>query len=74
MPGTSECRIIHIATGMTIVEGDPIVNLVYNTHTKFNFCVFGEFDLANTGGPTAGDVDVIRRLITQWGGGLMDHV
>ncbi|HWE01799.1 MAG TPA: hypothetical protein VG326_05265 [Tepidisphaeraceae bacterium] len=74
MPGTSECRIIRVATGMTIVEGDPIVNLVYNTHTKFNFCVYGEFDLANTGSPTAGDVDVIRRLVTQWGGGLMDHV
>jgi hypothetical protein len=50
------------------------VNLVYNTHTQFKFCVFGEFDLANTGSPTAGDVDVIRRLVTQWGGALTDRV
>lgn len=74
LPGTSECRIVHLAPGMQIVEGDPIVNLVYNTHTKFTFVVYGDFDLANSGTATPGDADVIRRLITQWGGRVSDTV
>ncbi|HET6247333.1 MAG TPA: BRCT domain-containing protein [Tepidisphaeraceae bacterium] len=71
---TSECRIIKVAPGQQIVEGDLILNLIYNTHTKFTFVVYGDFDLAGTGQATAGDADIIRRLITQWGGRVTDQV
>jgi hypothetical protein len=74
LEGTSECRIIHVAPGQQIVEGDLILNLIYNTHTRFAFVVYGEFDLANTGQPNAADADVLRRLVTQWGGRVMDQV
>lgn len=74
LPGTSECRIINLTPGYQIIEGDPILNLVYNTHTHFNFVVYGDFDLANTGLTTPGDVDVVRRLVTQWGGHLNDQI
>jgi len=74
MDSTSECRIIHLAQGEHIVEGDLVLNLVYNTHTRFAFMVYGDFDLANNGQPTPGDADVVRRLITQWGGRVMDQV
>jgi hypothetical protein len=74
LPNTAECRIIKVATGQTIVEGDIIMNLVYDVHTKYNFVVYGEFDLANTGQATPGEADVVRRLCGQWGGRVMDHV
>jgi len=73
LEGTSECRIIKQGV-LPIVEGDLILNLVYNTHTKFAFAVYGEFDLANSGQATPGDADVIRRLVSQWGGRTMDQV
>jgi hypothetical protein len=74
MDGTSECRIIHVAPGQQIVEGDLILNLIYNTHTRFAFVIYGDFDLANNGQPNAADADVLRRLVTQWGGRVMDQV
>ncbi|MDB5332669.1 MAG: hypothetical protein JWP03_3820 [Phycisphaerales bacterium] len=74
LANTAECRIIKVATGQTIVEGDIIMNLVYDVHTKYNFVVYGEFDLANTGQATPGEADVVRRLCTQWGGRVMDQV
>ena len=52
LPGTAECRVIHVEPAMTIAEGDLILNIVYNTHTKFSFCVYGSFDLAQTGTAT----------------------
>ena len=73
LPGASECRIIKTA-GVGIVEGDLILNLIYNTHTKFDFLVYGDFDLANSGQANPGDAEVIRRLVSQWGGKLTDQV
>ena len=66
--------VLRDKNGAPIVEGDLILNLVYNAHTKFNFVVYGDFDLAGTDRPTPGDAEVIRRLITQWGGRVTDQV
>ncbi|MDB5302323.1 MAG: hypothetical protein JWO87_3986 [Phycisphaerales bacterium] len=74
LPNTAECRIIKVATGQTIVEGDLIMNLVYDVHTKYNFVVYGDFDLSGTGQFTPGEADVVRRLCTQWGGRVSDQV
>jgi multidrug efflux pump subunit AcrA (membrane-fusion protein) len=74
LPNTAECRIIKVATGQTIVEGDLIMNLVYDVHTKYNFVVYGAFDLSGTGQFTPGEADVVRRLCTQWGGRVSDQV
>lgn len=74
LPGGSECRVIKVATGEHLVEGDIIRNLVYNPNTKYDFVVYGDFDLANIGQPNAADAEVIRRLVTQWGGRIDDHV
>ncbi len=65
---SSECRVVHITPGAVLTEGDLIANLVYDAHTKYNFFVFGDFDLSNAGRPNAPDAEVIKRLITQWGG------
>src|SRR5665213_3310662 len=74
LPGGSECRIIRVATGEHIIEGDIIMNLVYNPHTKFEFVVYGDFDLANLNQPSPGDARVMERLVEQWGGRLSTNV
>ena len=73
-PRQSECRIVRQTQGQSIIERDIISNLVYDKNTKYNFVVFGEFDLDGNGTPTPGDTEVIRRLITQWGGQLQNAV
>lgn len=67
-PTTSECRITRLQPGMTLSEGDLIANLVYDRNTKYNFLVYGNFDLDRNSVATPGDAEVIKRLITQWGG------
>ncbi len=71
---SSECRIVKIEPGQIISEGDPIENLVYDPHTKYNFYVFGNFDLAGNGRPNPNDTNFIKQLVTQWGGKLIDQV
>jgi hypothetical protein len=71
---SSECRIVKIQPGAIISEGDLIANLVYDPHVKYNFFVFGNFDLAENGRPNANDAAFIKQLITQWGGKLIDKV
>jgi hypothetical protein len=70
---SSECRIVKLAPGAVIQEGDVIENLIYDPHTKYNFFVYGKFDLAGNGRPNDADTDVIKRLVTQWGGKLIDE-
>jgi hypothetical protein len=71
---SSECRITHTEPGTAISEGDIIANLVYDKNTKYNFVVFGNFDLAHTGKPEPQDAEVIKRLITQWGGNVTNVI
>jgi hypothetical protein len=66
----SECHVTRIAGGQVIVQGDPILNLIYDRNVKFNFLVYGDFDISRSGHPTATGADVIRRLVVQWGGHL----
>jgi hypothetical protein len=73
-PGFSECRIIRKEPGISMVQGDLVVNLVYDKTQKYNFVVYGDFDLDNDGRTAPGDAEVIRRLITQWGGNVVNDV
>jgi hypothetical protein len=73
-PGFSECRIIRKEAGISMTQGDLIVNLVYDKTQKYNFVVYGDFDLDNDGRTAPGDAEVIRRLITQWGGNVVNDV
>ena len=74
LAGASECRVVRTAPGQIITEGDLIENLVYDPRTRYNFFVFGSFDVSQSGTASAGDADLIRRLITQWGGKLQNTV
>jgi hypothetical protein len=71
---SSECRIIREEPGQHLIEGDVIANLVYDPHTKYNFVVYGNFDLDQNEVATSQDADVIKRLITQWGAKVTDTV
>jgi esterase/lipase len=73
-PGSSEARIVRQTPGMTVVENDPIVNIVYDRATKYNFYVYGKFDLDRNGQATSPDADVIKRLVTAWGGRVTDQL
>ena len=72
--GISECRIVRTSAGGTITEGDPIVNLVYDKKVKFNFYVFGKFNLDYKGEATDRDTDIVRRLISGWGANVADKL
>src|SRR4029077_13608749 len=73
-PGSSECRVIKLQPGQNIVQGDLIENLVYDKNTKYNFLVFGNFDLDQNGVATPQDAEVVKRLVTQWGGKVTDKI
>lgn len=73
-PDTSECRIIKTQPGQQIVIGDLIMNLIYDPNTAYNFVVYGNFDLTGSGAASQGDAEIIKRLITQWGGKIQNDV
>lgn len=70
----SECRIVRASTTSPVVEGDIIANLVYDKNTKYNFVVFGNFDLDQDKVATPGDAEVIKERIVKWGGRIQDQV
>ncbi len=70
----SEARIVRMAPGVALSEGDVIANLVYDPNIKYKFVVYGAFDLSKSGSPTLNDAAIIRRLISQWGGIIEDAV
>jgi hypothetical protein len=72
--GSSEARVTRQTQGTQLVQGDLIANLVYDPNVKYNFVVYGEFDMDRNGQATPAEADVVRRLVTQWGGKLMDRV
>lgn len=73
-PTSSEARVVRRTPGALITEGDLLVNLIFDPNTRFRFYVHGDFDLNRDGVASPGDAEVIRRLITQWGGELTDVV
>lgn len=62
-----ECRIVRRVTGQTLQVGDIIFNIVYDPSIRYNFAVFGKFDLDRNGVATLQETEIVKRLITQWG-------
>jgi hypothetical protein len=73
-PGSSKCRIIKTEPGQQLFDGDIIANLVYDQNLKMRFHVYGEFDIDQNNVANAREADVVKRLITQWGGLVTDKV
>ena len=72
--GSSECRIIKTQPGQVIHDGDLIANIVYDRNTKYQFFIYGDFDLDENGVSTPQDTEVVKRLVTQWGGKVTDKI
>jgi hypothetical protein len=73
-PSNSECRITRMSPGAALSEGDLIVNIVYDKNTKYNFLVYGNFDLDQNGVARPQDAEIVKRLITQWGGNVTNEL
>ncbi|MEK6676684.1 MAG: hypothetical protein AABZ47_13660, partial [Planctomycetota bacterium] len=71
---TSSCRIVGVAPGEVILEGDWIANPVYDRHRAPTFVVLGEFDLNRDGTTDIQGRSTIESLIREWGGTLTDDV
>jgi hypothetical protein len=71
---SSECRIVHLQPGATLAEGDLIANLVYDKNTTFRFFVYGNFDVDGNGVWTAQEGEVVKSLVTRWGGKVDDKI
>jgi hypothetical protein len=71
---STQCRIIATTPGTTISQGDLCVNVVYDRNIKPTFYVYGNFDMDQNGVATAGEADMIKNLITRWGGKIADKV
>ncbi len=72
--GISECRVVRVSPGQTITEGDPILNVVYDRNVKFNFYVFGKFNLDYAGDANDRDTEIVKRLISGWGANIVDQI
>lgn len=71
---SSECRIVNTAPGTAMTEGDIVANLIYDKNTKNKFLVYGNFDLTRSGKPNAQDTEIIKRLVSQWGGQIVPDI
>jgi hypothetical protein len=71
---SSLCRVTRTATGQTLTQGDVCANLVYDRNTKLKFYVYGKFDMDNNGVATDAEAEVIKNLITKWGGQIVDKL
>jgi hypothetical protein len=72
--GTSQCRVIRQQPAQHIEVGDLIANLVYDRNTKYNFYVYGKFDLQQNNRPSDSDRSKIEALVTRWGGKVEDKI
>jgi len=71
---SSLCRVTRMATGQTLTQGDLCANLVYDRNTKLKFYIYGKFDMDNNGVATDAEAEVIKNLITRWGGQIVDKL
>ena len=71
---TAECRVVRLNAGEQLVVGDLVTNLIFDPNIHYNFFVYGEFDLSNSGISSPNDIDIVKRLIAQWGGNIVDHI
>ncbi|MFT3786370.1 MAG: hypothetical protein QM770_09405 [Tepidisphaeraceae bacterium] len=72
--GSSVCRVVRTDRGVGLTEGDLIANLIYDRNNHFNFVVFGKFNLDNRGEASERDAEIVKRLVSQWGGNVVDQI
>jgi hypothetical protein len=71
---SSTCRVVRSSQGQTLTQGDVCANLVYDRNRKIVFYVYGKFDMDNNGVATDAEAEVVKNLITRWGGTIADKL
>lgn len=71
---TALCRILRERKGSPIIEGDLLVNAVYDPKKTYTFTVFGNFDTNGDGISTPQETQEIKSLIANWGGRVADDI
>jgi cell division protein FtsB len=71
---SSECHVIRVQPGQQLQEGDLIANLIYDPNVRRGFMVYGNFDIDQNGVATPQEADIVKRLIVQWGGGVVEKI
>ncbi|MBL1218733.1 MAG: hypothetical protein D8M59_14720 [Planctomycetes bacterium] len=66
-------RIIRTTPGRAIVEGDVIINAIYDKNKKYTCFVFGQFDMDGEGGPSDIETEDMKARIREWGGDILDE-
>jgi hypothetical protein len=65
---TSETRVVASASANPILQGDLLINLVYDRDMVLNFFVMGDFDLNGDGYMDPNGVEQVAEIITLSGG------
>lgn len=73
LDNASVCRVVRRVPGRELIVGDIIANVVYDPRMKFNFYIFGDFDLDGTGQTTLTDRRRIEGMISAWGGQVVSN-
>ena len=71
---TSRARLIRQSRGNPVIEGDYLVNALYDPDKTYVFTVYGNFDTNGDGVPTPQETDEIRGFIEGWGGAIEDDI
>jgi len=71
---SSQCRVIRTTTGTTLTQGDLCVNIVYDKNIKPYFFIYGKFDMDQNGVATDGEAEILKNLVTRWGGKISDKI
>lgn len=74
LDNSSLARVVERQRGARLAEGDAAINLVFDPSRSFRFFVFGDFDLNNTGNPTAEEAQRIKAQVSQWGSQVAEEI
>ena len=71
---SSQARLTTTTPGQTVSQGDLCVNIAYDRNIKPTFYVYGKFDMDQNGVATDAEAEVVKNLITRWGGQVVDKI
>jgi len=71
---SSTCRIKDETRGNPVVNGDVIVNPLYDPSKVYTFLLYGNFDANGDGVATPGERSDLQAIIESWGGKAVDEL
>lgn len=69
---TATAKITRNVPGRPVVRNDVIANAVYDPNKQYMFFVHGKFDMNGDGRPSEAETELVRNLIQQWGGRVVE--